>query len=225
METLTQIRQAVIADVEGGVYTDETKFEDSMVDMFIHECRAELIKKEQVINDMWVQSYTPVFSDYFQEGDYCKIKIEIPVPIVFKNQGTGIIYLGGIDGKSPFRAQSYGVASHTAYQHPSTRPSKRKKSYTLTAANTDFLYAEIEGDPDIENILVKQVCFNPTKVPNFRSDTDFYPISGELMIELKTNVLKKLMQYMAQTPTDTLGNTSDALNDAYRALNKIKTQR
>lgn len=225
METFVQIRQEVISQVQGGVYTDETKFEPSFVDALIHQARANLLKDQRMINEMWVSEYNPVYSIEFQEGDYCEIKIEIPTPINFTFQGDGILYLGGVDGRSPFKRLGYTSSVSTAYQHPKTRPSQEKVSYSLSAKDTNFLYAKIYGNPSIEDILVRVVAFDPTLIPNYRIETDLYPISGDLLIQLKTNVLNNLMAQMAGTPADTLGNTADGLNEVYKALNNLKRGR
>jgi len=221
MQTLKSIVQEVIAGVEGGVFTDETKFEEGYIQEIVHQARALLLKTQHPISQLWTNEYHPPYSEDLQENDFCEIKIAIPTPIIFDNQGEGLLYLGGKDGRSPFKRIGYLGDESIEYAHPITTPRKGRISFSISAKDKDFFVAKIYGNVTLENILVRVVAYDPTKLPSFREDKDLYPISGELLTELKS-ILIRLLSPEANTPPDVLGNTSGELNDVYRALNAFK---
>lgn len=225
MQTLESLTQEITAQVEGGISTDETKFEPLFVESIIHQTRATLLKPQTVVSQLWVNEYNPPYSVDLQEGDFCDIIIEVPAPIMFDRHGEGLIYIGAANGKQPFRRIGYLGDSSLAFQHPLTKPSEKDVSYSVSAKDKDFLVVQVYGNVSLENILVKVVAYNPTLLPSFRRDTDLYPITGDLITQMKSGVANSLMSQMAQTPADTLGDTQDPMGDIYSALNRMKKRR
>lgn len=220
MQTLESLTEEIIAQVQGGVYTDETKFESFFIESIIHQTRSDLLKLQPVVSQLWVNEYNPPYSVDLQEGDFCSIKIEVPTPIIFSAHGEGLIYVGGIDGKTPFKRIGYLGDDSLAFQHPLTTPSEEDISYSISAKDTDFNFVKVYGNVSLENILVKVVAYNPTLIPTFRRDKDLYPITGDLITQMKAGVTNRLMVQMASTPSDTLGDTRDPLTDGYRTRNR-----
>jgi len=224
-KTLKELTQDSIAQVSGAAKVDESKFYEPTVDNLIHEVRASILSKQQNIMKSWVSEFFPTYSTELQENDYCTIKIESPTPIIFPNQGEAFIYVGSKNGITPFRRIGMMGSIATDYAHPATKPSQKRVSYDFSNEGTGYTYIRVYGNVSIENILVKLIAFNPTQIPTFRRDTDIYPISGELIPELRLGVFNKLMQQMAQTPQDTIADGEDPLNAIYRAANAMKRNR
>lgn len=227
MQTLKQITQEVIAQVSGATMTDESKFEESFVDMLVHQVRAELFlaSDTSILNDAWQYSYYPEYYLDMQATGECYVSFTIPSLILLENGNDTITYLGSRNGMKPFNRIGLLGDISIDMAHPITNPYKKGPvSWALSQNEALGMVATVYGNSDIENIKAKGVWYNPTDLPNYRRDTDNYPITGEMIMPLKTGVFDKLMQKMAQTPQDTLSNSADLLNDIYKLANQYKSR-
>lgn len=216
METLQQITQEIIAQVEGAAFTDETKFEEDFVDALVHQVRADLYVKNRknMISPLWTQTFYPTYNSFEQDTDNCYVQFYCPAPILLKNCDDGIAYVGANNQLKAFpRIGLYGTVA-TDMAHPITNPDKKGVwSYDLEYnIYTGKLVVKIYGNKDIQTFRMDYIHFNPTENPNYRRSTDLYPISGELLIDLKAGVFNKLMAQMAGVPQDNLSDSNDLTN-------------
>lgn len=216
METLQQITQEIISQVEGGSFTDETKFEEEFVDAIVHQVRADLFRQNinSVQSNLWVQRYTPTYSEYINEDGDCFVKFRLCAPILDGNGGDITVYVGPENGKVGYtRIGLYGSES-VDFAHPLTNPYKKGLPSYKWEYFEDWgsVGIKVYGNTDVRNIRVDFIHANPTQNPKFRRATDAYPISEELIVPLKTGVMNRLMAQMAQVPADNLSNSEDLQN-------------
>lgn len=216
METLQNITQEIIAQVEGGVFTDETKFEETFVDSIVHQVRADLFRQNQsnIMSNQWQQSYFPEYVETMQETGDCFVRFYAPASILTKDGGDMTSYVGPASGKVGYtRLGLYGSIS-VDLAHPITNPFKKGVAgYVLEYADTGQMQVKIYGNIDIQSFRMDFVHYNPTDNPSYRRSTDLYPISGELLVSLKAGVMNKLMGQMAARPSDSLSNSQDNTNE------------
>jgi hypothetical protein len=217
VQTLQQITQEIIAQVEGGVFTDETKFQEPYIDSLVHQARADLFRQnpEDIISNFWIQSYYPTYSQYINDNGDCYVAWVVDATPLLGNDGTDMTtYFGPANGKIGYNRIGLYGSEAVDFAHPLTNPNKKglpsyKWGYVEAFGKMGI---KCYGNIDIQSPRVDFVHFDPTQNPNYRRSTDLYPISGELLAPLKLGALNKLMAQQAQVPSDSLANSEDLTN-------------
>lgn len=216
MQTLPNIADSIIRQVQGGIRTDETKFSIPYLYSVIHEARASVIKalftQERRIQSSWTQIVIPDFNADLQDNDCC-VKFEVPATIALDKKTDGLLYVGEINKNCAFRKVISRAELSTINKH---RTSKAIK----------FLYSEgtleIYSNPLLKEVMVDGIFANPTLIPTYNIALSEYPIDDMLLNQLKISVMQ-ILGVEAQTGEDKINNMSDNSNDGGRE-SKQKTR-
>ncbi len=208
--TLSELKEIIFSQAEGGSYGDESKFPDALIVSLIAQARATTLRELRMLSlpDVCYQSILPTYSSRVQSGDNCYVEFEIP-PVVAFTIGDGLRYVGNINQMDNFVRFGPGAMKSVYSKHPLTRLGPQNGTmWDWKVDETGYGKIQIYNNPDIEEILVQAIFAVPTQVPTYRPDTDIYPISMEMVQPMK-EVMNKLLMQQALAPNDVLPNSAD----------------
>lgn len=208
--TLLEIKEMVISQAEGGVFTDETKFPQALIFMLIHQARATTIREMRLIAypDVLYQQILPTYSGRVQTNDSCYVEFAHP-PVMAFSLGDGFRYVGNVNQMDNFVRFGGGAMKSVYSKHPITRLGPQNGTmWDWKVDETGYGKIQIYNNEDIEEILTQTILADPTQAPSYRVDTDIYPISME-MLHPMLEVMNRLLLQQSTMPADLLSSSSD----------------
>lgn len=194
MSTLVQIIDRIKSNLTGGITTDETRFEDALIESKIHNHRAAYLSAisrqptRDRINDSFLQVYHVDLLEYDVECDV--VKFICPTVIQLDDRNDGFFYVGHINGLKPF------IRLRTNYPALSMHSLFKKEKEIVWDYRADYdgqWYINVYRNPRLTKLLVMALFNDPTAVPNYRKDVDQYPLDGVAEHEVVDAVSKDLL--------------------------------
>ena len=226
MITLDQLTDECISQSQGAIRTDETKFTEELVHSIIHQCRAQLLSatRFKVLPDICYQKYFPTFDQGIQLDD-CVVEFKVPDYINIGPMGDGMRYVGNVNGLDAFTRLGKGVMKSVYAKHRVSNPNNRKDTmWNAEVDETGYTKVLIYNNVELEQFMIVGILANPQDATYFRSDTDAYPISEDMIPMLKEMIVAQ-MYIMAQTPADTISNSQDTPSQAGNQIPNTRRRR
>ena len=199
METFNQIKNEIIAQVQGGLASDESKFDDTMVESLINQARADLVYPRRTLPEVFYQPIELQYISKVNAFNNCYVEFLMPMPLTFANNTDGIRYLGHPSGDVAYSRRGKSTTSSIYMAHKLIR----NKTETMWVATMDTIgqwRVKVYNNPDVEELLVIGAFYNPIQVPNFRKDVDPYPIDGDTLSDVKRAINQIMMQQQQIMP-------------------------
>lgn len=219
MILLPELSQELVAQVSGGIFNDEVKFDLDLIESIIHQARADILRESgwKRIPDIYYQVHTPTYQSAWQDSTMCYVDFTVPDVIAVGQWSDGARYCGSPDGLAAFTRYGSGVQQAILNQHRVTKLSNQPVDvplwniYMNTSAGRNTL--RIYNAPDIEEVIVQGIFAVPTEVSSYRREFDAYPIGEGAISTLKERANALLVQ-MSATPADLVSNTNPVPNQA-----------
>lgn len=200
MGTFPEIIEEIIRADNSGIFTDEQKEDNLYMESVVNQYRAQAIfdvyKKTRRINSSWTQKCLINIDKEIQEST-CYVLFPAPQPITLDSFLDGHFYVGSACGLINFPKARSRADLTNRQNHRHTKI----KSNTAKVVWADVGY-EVYGNMGLESLLVDGVHAIPTDVPTYNKWIDRYPISPDVLVLMKSYVIKELIQ-STNTPTDT----------------------
>lgn len=205
METLPRIADSIKRMAQGGTSTEESKFTLPYLYQVIHEARSNVIKAvftaERKIQSVWTQSYEPDFDPLIQDQNPCCVKFAIPAPIALDKKTQGFLYVGEIGGNCAYRIVRSRAELANGNQHRVTKTKDITLGGIIRGLYSDGIL-ELYGNLNLKKIRVDGVWLNPTLLPTYNLEQDFYPVSDLELAQIKQVIYQSVIGNEAKTPQD-----------------------
>lgn len=213
MEILPKIADSIKRQAQGGISTEESKFSIAYLYQVIHEARATIIKtsfsKEQKIQSVWTQSYEPDYDPLIQDENPCSVKFLIPAPMNLDNKNQGFLYVGEVNGNCAYRMVISRAELSTYNNHRITKTKDITLGGSIRGLYSDGIL-ELYGDLNLKKVRIDGIWLNPTLLPTYNMDLDYYPIDDSNLSLLKTYILQNTTGIEAKTPEDKKQDMNDS---------------
>ena len=213
MSTITEIVQRIISNVNGGITTDEVRFDDAYIESKIHTARASILSASQKqpmsdrINESCVQAYSVEILDDDVQADCDVVRFPCPSVIRLDDRHDGFIYVGHINQQKPYirlRTNFTALSMHSIF-------AKEKEVVWDYIVDYDgSSYINVYKNTKLRKLLVRAIFNDPTDVPNYRPDVDQYPIDAAMENEIVEAISTDLMRKMVKTP-DVISDSQDTI--------------
>lgn len=213
MSTLREITQRIISNVNGGITTDEVRYDDAYIESKIHTARASIISlssKQPMadrINEACVQAFNVEIMDDDVQVDCDVVRFPCPSVIRLDDRHDGFIYVGHINQQKPFirlRTNFSALSMHSIFQQ------EKDIVWDYIADYDGSSYINIYKNTKLRNLLVRAIFNDPTKVPNYRIDVDQYPIDAAMENDIVEAISTDLMRKMVRVP-DNISDSQDTI--------------
>ena len=207
---IANIRERLVKNVQGGILTDETRFDQPTLNTLINTARAQTIQaiyfKNKRINPACYQTYFGDYDAALQVDDPCLVKFKCPPVINLDSNSDGFRFVGQVDGVRGFkRVVSRGqLASYN--DHPFMKVRNGRYVAALWSA-PDGIW-EIYNSP-LKYLRVEGIFANPFEIPTYNPDIDDYPISVEMLPAIEDFIFKTVTAVEAQTVPDYVSSGVD----------------
>lgn len=217
MSTLQEIQYKVIAAMEGGTETSESKFLPGFINSAIDAARASIASDLYAIDknqsELWMLPYKMVYEAMLQSQDCFDNNyrvFRIPEYINLGATRDGLDYVGSPNRLSPLERLGYGNMAPVYAQHPRSNQ-KKNRGWTSQRDDNGNVTVKIYNSPSVENIIAIGNWRHPSELPNYRVDVDTYPIPGDKENDIIAKAVSILRLSMA-SPADILPNGQDDSN-------------
>ncbi len=213
MSTLREIVHRILSNIGGGNTTDETRFDEPYIESEIHTARASILSaltKQSLsdrINEACVQAYSVELLEAQVEAGCDVVKFPCPTVIRLDDRHDGFVYDGHVNSQKPFmriRSNYTALSMHSMFQ---------KEKGIVWDYQVDYdgkFYIHIYKNPKFRKLLVKALFNDPTKVPNYRTDIDQYPIDAAMENDIVEQISVELMRKMVRT-ADVISDSLDTV--------------
>lgn len=207
MPTIIEIKEQVVAMDSGGIFTDESRFNDLYVNALIHQYRADAIMNlfhtTGRVHEKWTQTSFLVFDQNLQESNLF-VRFACPAMLTVDEYRDGFQFIGQTDGlvrfgKTNTRAT---MANNQLHRFTKFRPN-RPEAYW----GNGFL--DIYGNPMLRKVRVDGIHSNPEECNTYNPAVDQYPIDDEGLVLLKTFLYQKEGQQENSKVVDTRSDSQD----------------
>lgn len=185
---------------EGGIWTDENRFDPRFVETAVNRSRALSIfnfwSKTKRINPVWTQQYIPTFSQELQD-DPNKVIFQCPPAISLSEQMDGFLYIGTVDGNCSFRK----VVSRAELANSNVHRNMRTLTDHVKVIYSDG-FLECYGNTDLKSIRIDAIFADPTQVPSFNADKDEYPASLDIIESMKIIAFNTEQKIITSRPAE-----------------------
>ena len=202
-QTAEQVYERYMMLAQGFIVTDEARYDKPYIldRMDYHRgiaIQQIWIKGNKAINPLWLQPYTPQYSEDLQESN-CYVLFECPPFITLDDASDGLISVfNGFNRIPRVRTQSELNTYST---------NRLTKNITKCFWESEIL--EVYGDAlMLENINYEGLWLQPTRLPTFNVSEDLYPACQMVLSEMEQMWLQDLK--MAK-PLDYVPDTQEAV--------------
>lgn len=216
MATLRELAEQVVRAVEGGVATDESRWDPDFTYTQIHKARAVIARNDYVQNRRWnpslFQFYYPEYEPFFQTNA-CISRFRIPTGFIQADSiRDGMMYVGSsndVSTANPYKARNFGVIKNRTelndfLQHPILSPVTGGYIGVLR----EGFVLEVISSTKIKTLGVGGVWDDPTKLPDYNVDLDPYPVSEDLLQLMIVYLKESELNQEASRPPDTQSDSS-----------------
>lgn len=213
MEALPKIADSIKRMAQGGISTEESKFTLPYLYQVIHEARSTVIKaaftRERKIQSVWTQSYEPDFDPLIQDESPCSVKFSIPAPMNLDNKTQGFLYIGSVDGNCGYKMVISRAELSTYNNHRVTKTKDIVLGGSIRGLYSDGIL-ELFGDLNLKKIRIDGIWLNPTLIPTYNMNIDYYPVDDVNLSLLKTYILQNTTGIEAKTLSDKKQDMEDS---------------
>ena len=205
LTTLNTIITDLLNIIRGAEVARTEPISKVQIEMWIHQYRAFLIKREldkdRLINPDYIQTLDDVSTTINSNGEYVT-DIDIP-NTVFRNNEDGFTWLGSVEGKE--------------YQYMTEQRSQwnQYRKYTNADPYIYLLNNKLYNNYP-NNLRVKGLWENPMEVIRLNNPTadinSKYPIPVNLIPTLKEMILKNELGVEAESPSDDTNDSQHNIN-------------
>lgn len=206
---LPNIVDQIKSNISGGISTEESRFDDLLIEDKIHSARATVIANYistgKFPNAAWCQEVDIDAID--RDVEKGVVFFECPSVISVNSLGDGFVYVGNTNGITPFVRIGSGrmnLSMHNGIGKMNTIMWK----YEFGLQNNAQVLCY--NNPKLELIKIQAVFNDPTAVPNFRKDTDEYPVDRTVARDIVEMVSLDIMSKM-RIPTDNIADGTDKI--------------
>jgi hypothetical protein len=212
------------AETAGGNITDEVRMDyrlmGAMLDIAREKAIVTYVTQKKVVPAMLYQTTYPQFRSEVQE-DNCNTLFPFPSKTIQTDAAfSGIAYIGGEDGKTPYIRSANQADYANQMQH--------FLMYAISSKNPVCIYipefnmVKINKTPGQlpKRIMVTGVFTNPTLIPEYNEQFDDYPITMEIFTMAKDYLLQIDIRQVLSTVPDDISNSSDDASVAAQAPRK-----
>lgn len=207
--TYKQIVDRLTANVQAAIKTDETRFGREFVVSHINSARASAIQqfwqRNRKINPQWLQDYDLEYSQDLQEdvSSNCVTKYYVPSWISLDGRTDGMVFVGNAANKN-FRIFNTRAELAAYLNIPKQSPYTGRFVGVLREGGM----IELHYSNKIKSGRILMLYNNPLDCPSYNIDSDPYPVTEDLVIQIEDVLIKKLMS-MAQQPMDIVPTKND----------------
>lgn len=207
---LQEIIERLVSNAQGGLFSDETRFNEATLTTLINTARAQTIQaiyfKNKRINPACYQTHFPSYDADLQVDDPCLVKFKCPSVINLDSNSDGFRFVGQVDGVRGFRRVVSRAQLATYNQHPFMKVQGGRYIAALWSApdgvweiyNSSLKYLRVEG-----------IFANPLEIPTYNKDIDDYPVSVEMLPMIEDFIFKTVTAIEAQTTPDYVSTSTD----------------
>lgn len=212
MALLRNIVDEIIADLSGGIRTDESRRDAKYIESKIHAARAILIRLKLAehstpINPAWAQPLDLRLVD--REVEDSVVYFECP-QVITTDDSDGFIYVGHKNRLKPFGRINSVLGALSRTTSTDSEIVWRYESGTMGRTRLVFYNNHKLTYPGVDAIFD-----NPTEVLGFRQDTDDYPVDNVLKKEIVEMVTLDLLRKERIEP-DYISDSQDKPTDRRR---------
>jgi hypothetical protein len=204
---LRDLISQVIRLVSGGTFTDDTRYDPLDIEAKIHYARANVIQqfftKNKRISGEWLQTYNAVYDANLQ-GNIDFVKFAVPSGIPLDIYRDGFIYVGDKNGNIAYRRVNNRAELANYNLHRITRISSDRPKFIYSEG-----YIEVYGNSMIKELRIDGVFANPTELPTYNQDIDNYPLSEDLISQVKDFLLKTALSVEQQKQPDLIPDSKE----------------
>lgn len=221
--TLTQITERISRIAQGGIITDETRFDTKFVRSIVNTYRGAVARiryrEAGNVHPLYYQKFYFEYSKDLQDSD-CYVKFNCPAPISLSKETDGFRYIGTVpeDGTPSI-----------AWQRIQNRPNlslynKHKVTKIILNRNVSALWDashsafEIYGNLSIIEGMTEAVFANPLEIPTYNVNIDNYPIPEDDISFMEQLIQNEKTNIIINTQPDLLSNSNDLTNQVKKAI-------
>lgn len=212
------------AETAGGNITDEVRMDyrlmGAMLDIAREKAIASYVAQKKVIPAMLYQTTYPIFKKDFQE-DECNTLFVFPSKTIQTDGAfSGIAYVGGEDGKTPYIRSANQADFANQMQHYLMYAISTKNPVCIYIPEFNMLKINKTPGQLPKRIMVTGVFTNPTLIPEYNEQFDDYPITMDIFTLAKDYLLQVDIRQVLSTAPDEISNSSDDASVAAQAQRK-----
>ncbi len=207
--TYKQIVDRLTANVQAAIKTDESRFGREFVVSHVNSARASAIQqfwqRNRRINPQWLQDYDLEYSIDLQEdtANNCITKYYVPSWISLDGKSDGMVFVGNTANKN-FRIFNTRAELAVYLNIPKQSPYDGRFVGVLREGGM----IELHYSNRIKSGRILMLYNNPLDCPSYNIDSDPYPVTEDLVIQMEDVLIRK-MASMAQQPIDLVPNKND----------------
>jgi len=207
--TYKQIVDRMTANVQAAIKTDESRFGREFVVSHLNSARSTAIQqfwqKNRKVNPQWLQDFDLEYSADLQEDvpNNCITKYYVPSWISLDGKTDGMMFVGNAANKG-FRIFNTRAELVSYLNIPSQSP----YSGRFVGVVREGGMIELHYSNRIKSGRILMLYNNPLDCPSYNIDSDPYPATEDLLVQMEELLLRK-MAAMAQQPIDLVPNKND----------------
>ena len=205
MRTLIDLYDEVAKLPSGGYLTADTRLNRPYVYSLIHSAAAKAKQLFWIKNRSLHQTnYIPFYPEYestLQENN-CIVRFKMPRLIQLDGLADGMEYLGSIRDNNTFIQVNNRLAMAGIQKDRILQPGR--KNYLLLEGR----FGEVHGQKVREFMMY--ICpADPTDIPTYNVNKDAYPLSEDLVPEMKKIILQQDLIIITKSFADAINNSKD----------------
>lgn len=207
--TFPEIYERIGSLSSGGYLTDDTRYDKGYIYSLVNSARAvialERWKADLAIPPSYLQDYEPQYVTQAQESDMCcSIFYDCPELVAYNSLGSGLSYVGTVDGTPKRFAEVVSEADMAMILH--SRISKIPLvPYVLRGAGVIKIYYKDR----IKQFKMTGVFKDPRQIPTYDIDLSPYPIDIGDISRVETYIMQGSMNATVKTIADHIANSKD----------------
>lgn len=195
---------------DGGIITDENRWDVDFIESIIHTFRAAVIrdyyqKNNKRINPACYQKFFGVYDANIQEDGM--IKFRHPPVISIDGGSDGFRYIGSSEGSEDFRRIT-SRARLSNYNNHKVMSIKSGRNTTVLY-DGDYQMVEIYGNPIIREFLSESILANPLDNPTYNKEFDNYPLGEDQIPMLEDLIFRAQTSIEVSKTPDTVSSSSE----------------
>lgn len=207
--TFPEIYERIGSLASGGYLTDDTRYDKGYIYSLVNSARSiialERWKADLAIPPSYFQDYEPQYVTQSQEsGMCCSIFYDCPELVAYNSLGSGLSYVGTVDG-TPKRFAEVVSESDLAMILHSRIGKIPLVPYVLRGAGVIKIYYKDK----IKQFKMTGVFQDPRQIPTYDIDLSPYPIDVGDISRVETYIQQGSMNATVKTIADRIANKKD----------------
>lgn len=207
--TFPEIYERIGSLASGGYLTEDSRYDKGYIYSLVNSARAvialERWKADLVLPPSYFQDYEPEFVSQAQELEQCcSIFVDCPEIIALNSLGSGLSYVGTVDGIPKRFAEVVSESDLAMILHD--RVTKIPLvPYVLRGAGVIKIYYK----NTIKQFKMTAAFKDPRQIPTYNIDLSPYPIDVGDLAKVETYIQQGSMNATVKTIADRIANSKD----------------